>query len=74
MRILGVVHASELESGDQLVGAFANPGMPESSVVPLDVQSVFNTGHGRVQVTTGQIGSGWFHADDLICVLRELSL
>ena len=74
MRLMGVVPAKALQQGDQLVGAFANPGMPESSVVGIEVQTVFDTGHGRVQVTTLQIGSGWFNADDLVCVLREPQL
>jgi len=74
MRLMGVVRAQDLVQGDQLVGAFANPGMPESSVVGIEVQTVFNTGHGRVQVTTLQLGGGWFNADDLICVLRAPEL
>ena len=73
MKLMGVVPASEIKVGDCLVGAFPTPAV-ESTIVQVQVMSVFNTGHGRVQVDTLQAGSGWLSAEDLICVLRDVSL
>ena len=70
MKLLRVVQASEVAAGDKIVGEL-NGHDVEELLIGVEVETAFNTGHGRVQVTMKTGGSGWLNADDLICVLRE---
>lgn len=72
MRLMGVVTADKIEMGDHLVGTPAST-VDEGPIARIEVMSVFNSGHERVQITTRQAGIGWLNAGDLIVVLREVT-
>ena len=82
MRILRTVKASELDAmSDLLVVHVGNdPALGSKSMTTALIRAVFNSGHGRTQVSADFRESGiestrtlWFDEDDLVPVFRVVT-
>jgi len=65
MKVMMVVPASEVRTGDRLLMSDRDDTRPSGQ----EVLGVFSTGHRRVQLTLDQ--QRWFDADALLVVLRD---
>ena len=68
MNLLVIIPAKEIAAGDRVLIDFA----------PATVESVFNTGHGRVQLgvkapSFTDEAKGWVNEDDLVGVFRRFA-
>lgn len=70
MKVLVAIPAKELQAGDHLAVVVPTP-IPDSPFDVTEVKAVFDSGHGRIQITLARDEIGWFNADDLMGVLRE---